>query len=278
MNREFDCGLKFFGRFVLATAFLLMCLPYPAHTSARATLGTTLIQKPNEKKAATTIPAGEAFTLHSNILGEDRTVFVAVPASYSRSVQAYPVLYLTDAQWQFAHTRTTAAFLARNGIIPEMIIIGVTNPDRTHDLYATRADFKQNGRIISFPTSGNADRFLEFFEKELISWTEANYRTIPLRILAGHSAGGNFALHVIRMKPVLFQAIIAASPWLAWDDHKELNALVSFLASANVPLRTLFFTFADEGAEMRAERNCQNQEHCRYRYKMESHATSLVVL
>src|SRR5947199_8944961 len=36
MNREFDCGLELFGRFVLAMAFLLVCLPYPAHTCARS--------------------------------------------------------------------------------------------------------------------------------------------------------------------------------------------------------------------------------------------------
>jgi predicted alpha/beta superfamily hydrolase len=181
------------------------------------------------------------------------TTLLSLPASYPRGVQSYPVLYLTDAQWNFEHTRATAAFLARNVIIPEMIIVGVTNPDRTHDLYATRADFKHNGRTIPFPNSGNANRFLEFFEKELIPWTETTYRTAPLRILAGHSAGGNFALHAMRVKPALFQAVMAASPWLAWDDHKELKELVPFLASDKVLARTFFFTYADEGPEMKAD-------------------------
>lgn len=190
-------------------------------------------------------------TLHSKILGEDRTVFVALPTSYARSSQKYPVLYLTDAQWQFDHTRTTAAFLTRNGIIPEMIIAGVTNPDRTRDLYATRADLKLKGRTIPFPNSGNADQFVEFFEKELISWTDATYRTSPLRILAGHSAGGNFALHAMRVKPALFQAVMVASPWLDWDERKELMELLPFVASAKLQARALFFTCADDGTEMR---------------------------
>lgn len=101
--------------------------------------------------SSTAIPAGEKVALQSKILGEDRTVCVALPASCTRSNQKYPVLYPTDAQWQFEHTRATAVFLARNGIIPEMIIVGVTNRDRTLDLYASRADFKQNGRTIPFP-------------------------------------------------------------------------------------------------------------------------------
>jgi hypothetical protein len=110
-----------------------------------------------------------------------------------------------------------------------LIVVGVTNPDRVHDLYATRADFKQGTRVIPLPTSGNGDQFLEFIAKEMIPWTGKSYRTSGLRILAGHSAGGLFALHAMRVKPGLFQAVIAASPWLAWDDRKELTQLVPFL-------------------------------------------------
>lgn len=92
------------------------------------------------------VACGERFTLHSKILGEERTVFVSVPVSYAQGTQRYPVLYLTDAQWQFDQSRTSAAFLARNGLIPEIIVVGVASSDRTRDLYATKADFKVNGR------------------------------------------------------------------------------------------------------------------------------------
>jgi predicted alpha/beta superfamily hydrolase len=198
------------------------------------------------------VACGERFTLHSKILGEDRTVFVSVPASYTQGTQRYPALYLTDAQWQFDQSRSSAAFLARNGLIPEIVVVGVANSDRARDLYATKADFKQNGRTIPFPTSGNADQFLEFLEKELIPRIESTYRTTPLRILAGHSAGGNFALHTMRVRPGLFQATIAASPWLAWDDARELKQLVPFLESTEVKTRVLFVTSANEGPEMKA--------------------------
>ena len=211
------------------------------------------LQESNLVKESSIIPGGERLTLRSKILGEDRTAFVSLPVSYQGGAQKYPVLYLTDAQWNFDQTRAMATFLARNQIIPEMIIVGVTNTDRTRDLYATRADFKQNGRTIPFPNSGNADRFLEFFEKELIPWTQATYRTTPFRVLAGHSAGGNFALHAMRVKPALFQAVMVASPWLGWDERKELKELVPFLKSDNLRVRTLFLTYADEGPEMKAD-------------------------
>jgi len=206
--------------------------------------------------AADTVACGERFTIHSKILGEDRTVFLSVPVSYARGTQRYSVLYLTDAQFEFDQSRSSAAFLARNGLIPEVIVVGVANNDRTSDFYATKADFKANGRTIPFPNSGHADQFLEFLEKELIPWVESAYRTAPLRILAGHSAGGYFALHTMRAKPGLFQAIIAASPWLAWDDASELNQLVPFLESAELKTRALFVSYANEehqvGPEMKA--------------------------
>ena len=218
-----------------------------------ATAVTTQAQSANATASATVIPGGERLTLPSKILAEDRTVLVSVPESHAQGAKRYPVLYLTDGQFNFEHTRSSVRLLARNRMIPEMIIVGVTHTDRTRDLYATRADFKIDGRVIPFPNSGNADRFLEFFEKELIPWIETKYRTESLRILAGQSAGGNFALHVMRMKPALFQAIIAVSPWLAWDDHKEIKELLPFLASANVRTRALFFSYADEGPAMKAD-------------------------
>ena len=200
----------------------------------------------------TVISSAEQITLRSKILGEDRNVFVALPASYAGSNEKYPVLYLTDAQFFFDQTRSSAAFLARERLIPDVIVVGVTNPDRTRDLYATRADFKRDGLTIPFPRSGNADQFLEFIAKELIPWTENSYRTSGLRILAGVSAGGNFALHTARTMPGLFQGLIVASPWLAWDDRKELKALLPFLGSPSLQVRGLFLSYANEGAEMEA--------------------------
>jgi predicted alpha/beta superfamily hydrolase len=225
------------------------------HTlSLMALISLAFMTWPAVPSNAEILSAGEQMAIHSEILGQDRTVFVALPASYRASgAERYPVLYLTDAQWNFDQARVSAEYLARNKIIPEMIVIGVVNRDRTRDLYATRADFRDGDRVIPFPTSGNADRFLEFVAKELIPWAEKTYRTSKLRVLAGHSAGGNFALHAIRLKPDLFQAVMVASPWLAWDDRKELKQLLPFLASRQPRLTALFFTWADEGAEMKSD-------------------------
>jgi predicted alpha/beta superfamily hydrolase len=166
-----------------------------------------------------------------------------VPESYARTTRRYPVLYLTDAEAQFEHTRATAAFLSRNGFMPEVIVVGVTNTDRTRDLSPSHDP--------KVPTSGGADRFLDFFEKELVPFVESGYRTAPFRIFAGHSAGGLFALHSMREKPGLFQAVIAVSPWLVWDERKELKLLTPFLSGDGVRTRALFFASGDEGAGLK---------------------------
>lgn len=151
--------------------------------------------------APTTISEGLRFTIHSAILGEDTTVFVSTPTSYD-GARRYPVLYLTDGQFNFDEARSSAGFLSRNVLIPQMIVVGIVNKDRTRDLYATKSDFKFGSSTVPFPNSGNADKFLEFIQRELIPWVDANYGTMPLRISAGHSAGGNFALQAMRTDPI----------------------------------------------------------------------------
>jgi hypothetical protein len=202
-----------------------------------------LLAVPFVARAATFIPGGERVSLPSKVLGEERTLLVSVPDGYAASKVRYPVLYLTDAETQFTHTSATAAFLARTGFMPGVIVVGIVNTDRNRDLTPSRDP--------QFATSGGADRFLDFLETELVPFVEARYRTAPYRIYAGHSAGGNFAFHAMRTRPGLFQGVIAVSPWLVWDKRKGLAPLTAFLAGDGVKTRALFFTSGDEGAEMR---------------------------
>ncbi|HEY3349845.1 MAG TPA: alpha/beta hydrolase-fold protein [Thermoanaerobaculia bacterium] len=202
-----------------------------------------LLAAPFVARAATLIPGGERVSLPSKVLGEERTLLVALPDGYAASSVRYPVLYLTDAETQFVHTSATAGFLARTGSMPGVIVVGIVNTDRSRDLTPSRDP--------QFPTSGGADRFLDFLETELVPFVEARYRTAPYRIFAGHSAGGNFAFHAMRTRPGLFQGVVAVSPWLVWDKRKGLAPLTAFLAGGGVRTRALFFTSGDEGEEMR---------------------------
>ncbi len=200
--------------------------------------------------ASEPITIGETVKIQSEILGEERTILISTPNDYSRSQEAYPVLYMTDGDTHLTHTRGTADFLVRNGLIPPLIIVGVANTDRTRDLSPTHASITQDdGTVRELPTSGGAPRFLDFFEQELFPYIDSHYRTRPFRLLAGHSFGGLFALNALFTRPQMFGAVLAVSPSLRWDDELPLRQAKTFFAEGgqgNDLNSTLFVAMANE--------------------------------
>jgi predicted alpha/beta superfamily hydrolase len=198
------------------------------------------------------ITIGERLTVASKVLGEERTILVSTPPGYGRGQQRYPVLYLTDGDAHLTHTRGTVDFLARNGLMPQVIIVGIVNTDRNRDLTPSRVPVRTLGeRTFQLPTSGGADKFLTFIETELVPWVEASYRTERFRILCGHSFGGLFATHALLTRPELFHAIIAVSPTLAWDDDLMLKRGKRFFAERADLKRAFFMTLGNEGDQGR---------------------------
>ncbi|MBK9797745.1 MAG: prolyl oligopeptidase family serine peptidase [Holophagaceae bacterium] len=197
--------------------------------------------------AGTPIAIGEALKLPSSILGEERRILVSTPADYGRNQARYPVLYLTDGDAHLTHTRGTVDFLARNGLMPNLIIVAIPNTNRTRDLTPTRAlRPRPDGSRQEVPNSGGAGKFLDFFEKELFPFVEANYRTSPYRIFAGHSLGGMLALHILLERPELFNAYVSVSPSLDWDDKLILRRAHEALKPHKEFQKTLFVTMGDE--------------------------------
>ncbi len=191
-------------------------------------------------------PGGpERLAFHSKALGEERVAVVVTPASYGRGQQRYPVLYLTDAEAHLAHTRTTAEFLARNLLMPEVIVVGILNTQRTRDLTPTPGTAAEHAEA---PTAGGGERFLDFLEHELVPVVEARYRTVPLRLFAGHSFGGLLGIHALLSRPGLFQAVVAASPSLEWDDGLLLREARALKAGRPPLPRGLYVTLGGQEA------------------------------
>ena len=188
--------------------------------------------------------------IKSETLGEERVILVQTPASYANGKQRYPVLYMTDGATHLAHTAATIEFLARNGRIPEVIIVAITNTDRTRDLTPTKATLPNPaGQPIPLPTAGGADKFLKFIETELIPSIESDYRVEPYRVFSGHSFGGLFALHAFLTRPEVFNAYISVSSTMHWDNHLLSRKAEAFFKERKELNRTLYFTLANEGGE-----------------------------
>lgn len=195
-------------------------------------------------------PEPTRVTIKSTVLGEERVALVRTPPNYDGNNQRYPVLYMTDGAAHVGHTASTIEFLTRSGRMPELIVVAITNTDRTRDLTPTKATLNNpNGQPFNFPTAGGADKFLKFIETELIPQIESSYRTQPYRIFAGHSFGGLLALHTFLNKTELFNAYIAVSPTMQWDDHLLARRAAEFFKDRKELNRTLYVTLANEGGE-----------------------------
>lgn len=185
-------------------------------------------------------------TLKSEVLGEDRIVLVRTPVGYETNKLSYPVLYMTDGDAHMGHTASTVDFLTRNGRVSDLIVVGVTNTDRTRDLTPVKSTNKTAAGDLQFPTSGGADNFLKFIETELIPQIEKQYRVQPYRILAGHSFGGLFTIHSMISRPGVFNSYVAVSPSLQWENGQTLKRAEEFLKNQKEMKVTLFVSLGNE--------------------------------
>lgn len=165
------------------------------------------------------ITVGESFEINSNVLSEKRTYKVHLPESYRWAKdRRYPVLYVLDGQTQFLHTAVSTEFLARNGEIPEMIVVGIDSTVRVRDF--TQTDWPE-----MWIGGGGAKNFKKFLSSELIPEIDKSFRTNGFRALSGHSAGGQFVLYCLTDEPSLFKAYMALAPSLDWDNNLPQRSL-----------------------------------------------------
>ena len=191
-------------------------------------------------------PVPQKVTLHSNILNEDRILWVRTPKDYAQNKNPLPVVYLMDGPDHINEIGSSIDFLVRNNRMPELIVVGIANTDRTRDLTPTRSEDKTPDGKLANPTSGGGDRFLDFIQTELMPEIEKRYRTAPYRIFAGHSLGGLMVIHALTSRPDMFQAYIAVSPSLWWDNQHTLHQAQDFFASHTELNKILFFSMGSE--------------------------------
>lgn len=163
----------------------------------------------------TPITIGESLRIVSKKLDETREIRVALPTSYARSSQRYPVIYATDGESLFLPTAGAAQFMATASELPQMpeaIVVGIPNTNRGRDMPIPQ----QYGR-------GGEENFLAFLADELAPFIDQRYRTQPLRVLVGHSQGGTFAHYAFVTRPTIFQWILPVDGPLFGPVHSLLE-------------------------------------------------------
>jgi predicted alpha/beta superfamily hydrolase len=178
--------------------------------------------------------------LQSAVLGERREYVVHLPDGYDANPAArFPVVYVLDGLAQSQHTAESASLLARLGVIPPVIVVGVPNLSRsTRDRDLTPPEEWSE-------TAG----FLTFLGKELIPQIEREYRASRPRMLAGWSRGGLFVLYSQMAEPSLFDGRFAHSPHLWGGDDPNVRRFTA--AVPNAAAGFLYISLGDqEAAEM----------------------------
>ncbi len=190
---------------------------------------------------------GEVLTINSEVLGEEREIWVYKNEFYDTGAGSYPVLYLLDGESHFGHVCAMVDYLSSALRIPQFIVVGIPNVDRIRDFTPWHSLVGLDGRTdsILFQNTGGGDNFLSFLKDELIPFIDANYRTEPYRILEGHSLGAMFATYVLSKHPSLFNDFILISAGFYGKGTQSLGLLNEFLSNARVT-NSIFLSVGSE--------------------------------
>jgi len=197
---------------------------------ARALLATAVLLTWSLDARAQTPIVGR---VTSSVLGEVREFTVRLPAGYDRDrTRRFPVVYVLDGPPLDQQTALAAAQEASAGSVPDLIVVGIPNMQRSGRARDFLPPFLSFPRRDGSPFTGGADRFLRFLREELTPRIERDYRTARPRLLVGHSLGAIFVCYSLMTAPAFFDARFAHSPAIWRDEDVVAGALSTWLMSA----------------------------------------------
>lgn len=184
------------------------------------------------------IVLGQTISIESKILNETREIFVYTPIGYEQNNERYPVLYVMDGETHFFIAAAIANFLATNQQIPRMIVVSIPNVARNRDFSPIPGDLLQN--------SDGAENFTNFVENELMVYINSAYRTYDFNILFGHSLCGMYSINTLFTHPELFNAHIAASPYLLYENEYVVDKVEETIANETKFSNSLYMSIGNE--------------------------------
>lgn len=181
---------------------------------------------------------GKKEAIFSKVLNENRKIWVYTPTNTSQNVslaKRYPVMYVLDGEAHFYSSVGIIQQLSQangNGVLPEMIVIGIENTNRIRDL------------VPSIDVN-NTNPFIEFISNELIPYVDKNFPTAPYKLLVGHSLGGLTVIDLLSNKPSLFNAYIAIDPSMWYANETYLKKAIAQLSRQKMSGKKLFIGSAN---------------------------------
>lgn len=138
--------------------------------------------------------------IHSQADQADHRLLMQLPKGYGKSAQKYPVIILFDAQDQslFDYASTTVDRLMGTNDIPEAILVGIIQNDRSKELGVERSE-------------ATAALFLQFVKDDLLKLLNDHYHVNGYYTFIGHSLGGQFVTYAMTRYPDIFRSVISIS-------------------------------------------------------------------
>jgi len=213
-------------------------------------LATLLCAAPPAKTDIKLISIGESHTFFSQSLGEERTINVYLPPSYSDASKKFPVLYVIDGglDQDFMHVLGTSHLGAISARSQEMIVVGIATKNRQKELTPPTGDPEL---LEKYPQAGSSLYFRNFLRDEVKPFVARSFRINGTDAVIGESLAGLFIVETYLREPTLFGGYGAVSPSLWWDDKRlarEARKLLKGRKAEKSP--PIYINLANEGGEM----------------------------
>jgi predicted alpha/beta superfamily hydrolase len=167
---------------------------------------TLLIQPLTKAQDVSDLNAGFIIKYNSEILGEQREVYISIPVDFDPNKEnKYPLVFLTESEFTFKPFSSIIHTMGEFDEIPKCIIVGLPLYNR-HLEYAPI--------LKDVPESGNAEKMLRFIYRELFFYIDSLYGIdYNKTILWTHSGmGGLFGVNTFLSSDKTFNGFIISSP------------------------------------------------------------------
>ncbi|HEU4389283.1 MAG TPA: alpha/beta hydrolase-fold protein, partial [Blastocatellia bacterium] len=218
------------------------CVAPSPTQSSEVQQAVSLIPDPGRTVSSSRGGSAQSFHIESAILKETRSILVVLPASYAQTGpdRRYPVTVVVDGEYLIAPVAAVSDELARNGQIPESVIVGIenvggagfqaSNSKRVYDLTPPGLSVSGSG------LNEGGDRFLDFIEQELLPAVDRQFRGSAPRTFVGVSSGGVLATYVAATRST-YRAVVSLDAPIHLGDNWLARKLTSRAAAPLVPVR-----------------------------------------
>jgi len=193
------------------------------------------------------IPRTQIVPIQDTKSNRQYDLYIKLPEDYEKNTdQKYPVIYMTDGDYQMDLLSGTTEFL-----MPNAILVGISW-EKDSEGNETRGSRLRDYTLIEYETiegpTGEASNYLSFIRGNIIKHVESNFRTkANERAYLGYSSGAEFGAYTLLAEPDTFQYYLLGSPALDKLSTKYLDELEAETAQKQKALNTnVFLSIAEQ--------------------------------